>query len=106
MVVAVYTADDGNDYKIRMDASNATAAGNPTYDGDPVLPDLPRSVKPRYRLLRSPNSGRSRKIICGNTADSLWTGGVGTTESIFDFATNANANFVLQGRVGEKIRAV
>jgi hypothetical protein len=106
MNTVVYGADNGTDYKIRMDGSNATIAGMATYDGDPVLADLPRSIQMRYRLIKNPNNGRYRKIWCGNVGDTLWTAAAGTVQAIFDYYTNASADYTMQGRVGEKTRAI
>lgn len=102
----VYTDDDGNDWKLRMDASNAAISGMAAYDGDPVLEDLPRAKVPRYRLLRNPNNGRYRKIIAGDTSHAFWTSGMGTVQAIFDYYTNASANYTLRGKVGERTRAL
>jgi hypothetical protein len=102
----VYIDDLGVSYKVRVDASNAVITGMAAYDGDPVLADLPRSKKMRYRLIKHPANGRYRKLWCGDVADGAWTDGVGTVQAIFDYYTNASANYTLQGRVGEKTRAV
>jgi len=106
MGTVVYVADNGTSYKIRMDASNATIAGMSTYTGDPVLADLPRSIHMRYRLIKNPSNGRYRKIWCGAVGDGLWTDAAGTVQAIFDYYTNASANYTMQGRVGEKTRAI
>lgn len=106
MGTVLYIADDATVYKIRMDASNATIAGMATFDPATPHADLPRSIKPRYRLLRNPNNGRYRKIVAGDVTDSLWTSAAGTVQALFDYYTNASADYTMQGKVGEVLRAV
>jgi hypothetical protein len=103
----VYVADDTTEYWGRFDASNSVIAGMTVYDGTNAAGGrIPKGLFPRKRYLRHPSSGRERSIVCGNTGDSLWTGAVGTVQALFDFGTNASADYTLAGRTGEKMKAI
>jgi hypothetical protein len=98
MQVVDYVSDNGNTYRIRVDASNAAAAGlAATTTGI----DKPGSLRPRYILAAHPDTGRQRKIIV-NPTSGLWTGALNTI-SLPDFdATMAATNYAIMGRIGEK----
>lgn len=94
-----YVSDDGETYRLRMDASNATAAGNTAAT---VPNHMPSGYVPRYVLATHPTTGRERKIIIGSAANALFVGG--TTITIEEYAgthSTAAAHAVLS-RVGEK----
>lgn len=99
MAHIVYNSDNGIAYQMRMDASNAAAVG-----GEPATdePDLPGHTHPRYLLARHPTSGRERRISCPDPANALWTGPAGATISLIDYNTNASANYIVAGRIGER----
>jgi len=102
----VYTDDLAVVYWLRMDASNAAIAGMDAYDGTNAAGGrLPKGIFPRKRYLKHPTNGRERSIICGDTGAALWTGAEGTVQALFDYGTNASANYTLAGRTGERRRS-
>jgi hypothetical protein len=101
----VYTADDAVAYWTKMDVSNATIAGMVAYDGTNAAGGrLPKGLFPRVRYLRHPTTGRERSIICGDVTAALWTSAAGTVQALFDYGSNASANYTLAGRTGERVR--
>jgi hypothetical protein len=99
MEKVVYTSDDGVDYVIKQDATNAAAAGNSGGTGNP---NLPGPYHPRYILAAHPTTGRERKIVIGDPANALWVGGTSTI-SLPDFgAAMAATTFNVRGRIGER----
>ena len=102
----LYVSDDGNVYWGRFDVSNSAIASMTAYDGTNASDGaLPRNVRPRRRYLKHPTSGRERAIICGDSSAGTWTDPVGTVQAMFAYEANASANYTLQGRTGEKMRA-
>jgi hypothetical protein len=97
----VYGSDDGNDYRVKLDASNATAIAAVVSDGS--QPDLPKRTRPRYILAQHPTSGQQRKIIVPDTAALQWPASGGTL-SLVDTSVHPSVMtaYVLKGRVGEK----
>lgn len=94
-----YTSDDGVTYRMRQDASNATAASNVAAG---ALPDMPKRYRPRHILAAHPTSGRERRIPVGDPGNALWVGGTSTI-SLPDFnAAMAATAFVVKGRIGER----
>jgi hypothetical protein len=95
-----YVSDDGNSYRVKMDASNATAAGN-----EPATSTvrLPTGYRPRYVLATHPTTGRQRKIVVCDPGVALWTGSVATI-SIEEFSgTHSTAMaHAVYSRVGER----
>ena len=94
-----YVSDDGNTYRVRMDAGNATAVGNAAAS---VTAHLPSGYVPRYILATHPTTGRERKLIIGAADNALFVSG--TTVTIEEYAgthSTAAAHPVLS-RVGEK----
>lgn len=98
MLTVDYVSDDTNTYKLRVDQSNAAAAGLvATATGI----NKPGNLEPRYILAAHPVTGRQRKIIV-NPDSQLWIGGLGTI-SLPDFdAAMAATNYKIMGRIGEK----
>lgn len=95
-----YVSDDAAAYRLRMDASNAAAAGNaaatsPTH--------LPSGYQPRYVLATHPVTGRERKIVICDPANPLWVGGTNTiTIEEFSGAHSTSLAHAILSRVGEK----
>jgi len=95
-----YVSDDGNSYRLKMDASNAAAAGNePASSGV----RLPTGYRPRYVLASHPTNGRQRKIVITDPATAVWTGSVATI-TLTDFGTTPSTQLAhaIYSRVGEK----
>jgi hypothetical protein len=95
-----YLSDDGSAYRVRMDASNATAAGNAAATS---TVHVPSGYQPRYVLATHPTTGRERRIIICDPANALWVGGTSTItlEEYSGTHSTAAAHAVLS-RVGEK----
>ena len=95
-----YVSDDGSTYRVRMDASNAAAAGNIAATS---TVHTPSGYVPRYILATHPTTGRERKIVIGDPANALWVGGTSTItlEEYFGTHSTAQAHAVLS-RVGER----
>lgn len=95
-----YLSDDGNGYRLKMDASNAAAAGNAAASS---VARLPSGYRPRYVLATHPTTGRQRKIVICDPADALWVGGTATI-SIEEFsgAHSATVAHPVYSRVGER----
>lgn len=62
-----YTSDDGNDYAMFADTSNATVVGDGLYTGTPPLRPLPKGYEPRGLVCKAAN-GSSRFIPLSTTA--------------------------------------
>jgi hypothetical protein len=103
----VYTTDAGTQYLVRLDESNAVAAGFPVADAAAIaLPALPNRVKMRYVNCRS-DTGISRKIFCPLVTSPLWTGATRTVDLIvITGLTGAAKPFTISSRIGEKERYI
>jgi hypothetical protein len=93
----VYTRDDGTDYKIRQDVSNATAVGNVAATTEP---HLPAGYHPRY-IWAEKSTGERRKIPVSDVSSDIWTG-VTATINLYVEGTAAAVAFDIRGRVGER----
>lgn len=92
-----YTSDDGVVYAVKMDESNAVAAGftpNAT-----VIPTLPRGVEMRHLNLQSSTTVRKKKLPVPTAASLLWTG---ATSSIALATIDGEETFVTQSFIGER----
>lgn len=101
----IYTADNGKNYIVRLDESNAEAGGFDDYTGETDISALPVGFRMRYANVVEPVSGAKRQIPIGKTSADIWTG---TAISILLFlvgvATPGNAAFTVSGLVGEAVR--
>jgi hypothetical protein len=95
-----YISDDGSDYRVKMDSSNATDAGNIAATSSVHLPG---GYHPRYILATHPTTSRERKIVIGDPANDLWVGGDSSID-LWDFTTNPSAHVAhaVLSRVGER----
>lgn len=95
-----YVSDDGETYRLRMDASNATAVGNATAS---VTAHLPGGYRPRYVLATHPTTGRERKLVIGDPTNALFVGGTSSV-SIEEFSGthSATVSHAVLSRVGER----
>jgi hypothetical protein len=95
-----YISDDAAHYRLRMDASNAAAAGNAAATS---AIHLPGGYQPRYVLATHPTTGRERKIVICDPASALWVGGTNTiTLEEFSGAHSTSMAHAILSRVGEK----
>lgn len=100
-----YVSDDGQTYRVRLDAGNAAAGGFEASDN--TEPALPSGYEMRYVWAQEPDDGARRKIhvadvdtVTPSTGGNIWDGTT-TTLSLPNFATMANDTFDIRGRVGE-----
>jgi hypothetical protein len=95
-----YTSDDGTVYRLKMDLSNATAAGNPTATSSLHLPG---GYEPRHVNASHPTSGRERRIVISDPGSGLWVGGTNVI-TLTDFSTTPSQQtaYNVLSRVGEK----
>lgn len=94
-----YISDDGNTYRLRMDASNATAVGNVPATS---VTHLPGGYQPRYILATHPTTGAERKLVIGDPANALFVSGSTITIEEFSGAHSTSAAHAVLSRVGEK----
>lgn len=95
-----YVSDDGSTYRVKMDASNAAAAGN---DAATSTVHLPGGYHPRYVLATHPTTGRERKIVIGDPTNALFVGGTSTiTIEEFSGTHSASVAHAVLSRVGER----
>jgi hypothetical protein len=94
-----YTSDNGQVYKLRLDASNAAAGGLPAWAAGI---DPPKKMRPRYLLAAHPTTGRQRKIVV-NPDNALWTDNLPLTIQLPDFGNAMQATaYKVQARIGER----
>lgn len=95
-----YISDDTGHYRVKMDSSNATDAGN---DPATVATHLPGGYHARYINASHPTTGAERQIVIGDPANPLWVGG-DINIDLWDFSTNPSAHvaYNVLSRVGEK----
>jgi hypothetical protein len=95
-----YQSDDGSPYRIKMDSSNATDAGN--IDATSAV-HLPGGYHPRYILATNPATSRERRVVIGDPANPLFVGGTSTI-TLWDFSTNPSTHLAhtVLSRVGER----
>lgn len=92
-----YTSDNGVTYKVKVDKSNALAAGmtpNAT-----AIPILPRGFEMRHVNMQSTTTVRKRKLAIPTVASLFWTGATAST----DLATiDGDETFATQSFIGER----
>jgi hypothetical protein len=95
-----YTSDDGNDYRIAMDASNAAAV---SAVANPGPTNKPGRLKPRYILCKHPTSGRERAITVTDPSIAVWLG-TSDTISLVDVSVfpSVSTAYNVLGRIGER----
>lgn len=92
-----YISDDGNNYKLKLDSSNATTVGGvaATTEGW-----YQKGWVPRYLLAENATYGK-RKVVCPDPTDAHWVGGTATLAlEVVSVATPPT--FTISGRFGEK----
>jgi hypothetical protein len=94
-----YISDNGVTYVVPLDASNGVAVGNPAGSS---LVAKPGRTKMRYVLASHPTTGRERRIVICDPANTIWVGGTNVIQ-LPDFnAAMAATPFVVRGRIGER----
>lgn len=99
----VYNSDDGNAYKMKLDASNAQATGGQAADGTELV--YPRGWYPRYLLAQRVDEDTGavtrRKVPCPVLNHATWLGTQNTID--LQVASSLTAvTFDITGRFGEK----
>lgn len=95
-----YVSDDGATYRVKLDASNAAAAGMVAAT---VSAHLPGGYHPRYVNASHPATGKERRIVIPTAGNALFVGG-SSTITLEDFSTSPSAPvaFNVLSRVGER----
>lgn len=101
--VFVYTTDAGDRYLVKLDESNATAAGFPqAVTADLTLPVLPNRIKMRVVNCVS-ETGIRRRIQVPTVTSDLWTGATRTVGLLVVTGLNGSeVTFTISSRTGEK----
>jgi hypothetical protein len=104
-----YHSDDGNDYRVRIDASNA-AVTNTGFSGTTGRVNLPPGYQMRHVWAvdhdttdgRTPTGAR-RKIYCGTATATVWTGG-DTSIDLPDYSVSPSevVAWTVESYVGEQ----
>jgi hypothetical protein len=93
----VYTSDDGNDYKVKLDSSNTSSVGGAAATAEPWYP---KGWVTRKILCSNATYGR-RSITAPDPADAHWVGGTNTVAlQVAGVATSPT--FDITARIGEK----
>lgn len=101
--VFVYTTDAGGRYLVKLDESNATAAGFPqAVSADGNLPVLPGRIKMRVVNCVS-ETGIRRRIPVPTVTSDLWKGTTRTIGLIVVTGlTGSEVTFTVSSRTGER----
>jgi hypothetical protein len=102
-VLAVYSSDDGTDYRVRMPAWEGTLQTVGTVS---TQPPLPRGYRRRKRFYRVTATGREGSITVLNSGHALWTDPVGTAISIPTLGSGTATASTLAGATGERRKTV
>jgi len=96
-----YVSDDGNTYSVKLDISNALAAGNTP---DSTSPGIRHGYHPRYVLASHPTTGAERKIVIGEADNAIFVGPDASTIALVDFGStpSVTTTYNVRSRVGEK----
>ena len=110
---AVYTADDGNEYAVRLptwEYAVTNAAADDLQNGSVAsgLPGLPKGVRRRKRYYVITATGKEGSITALRSNQSLWTSPVGDPLEVplFGAAAPGSNNATLRGRTGERTKAI
>jgi hypothetical protein len=94
-----YVSDDGNTYRMKMDASNATAMGNSASTNNVHLPP---NYRARYVLAIHPTTGRTRKLVASTPDNAIFVGTSTVTIEEFAGAHSTAAAHAVKSRIGER----
>jgi len=93
----VYVSDDGNSYKLKMDASNAAVGGGVAATTET---EYRRGWYPRYILAES-SAGKRRKVPICDPASGVWTGATATV-ALEEVGVTGTVTYTVTGRFGEQ----
>lgn len=98
MCTVQYTDDSGNHFSTRADKATIEVAGQAAKLGAVVvssstLPALPKSLKPRYVMMRGATSDAVRKVVCYTKDAPLYASGGNLTMETFRGADGATEVF-------------
>jgi hypothetical protein len=102
-VLAVYSSDDGDDYRVRMPAWEGALQ---TVGTVTTQPGLPRGYRRRKRYYRVTATGREGTITVLSVGHALWTDPVGTAVTIPTLGSGTATACTLQGATGERRKTV
>jgi hypothetical protein len=95
-----YHSDNGTTYRILKPnwqntiASNAAATSTNT---------KPAGLRPRYRMLQDPSTGREHKVTVCQITSTAWTAGLGASAGNIVVADGSTVTGALyMGRIGER----
>jgi hypothetical protein len=91
-----YKSDDGNTYKVKLDASNTTSMGGTTATATNWYP---RGWQLRYVLCENATHGR-RKVAAPDVTDSHWL--ANDTLPLEVVGSVLAVDFTITARIGEK----
>lgn len=104
MSAVVYTAEDGNTYKIRIAGWAATLQ---SATAATTQASLPKGVRPRHRYFRITATGREGRFVVCDPANAHWTDPAGTAVTVeTGVYGSAGIAGTLQGRTGERDKAI
>lgn len=101
----VYTTDAGDTFGLNMDESNGEVVTNTDYApliDDGIIYALPRNVRPRSALYRSPDGRSTRRIVVTDPAATIAT--LPTSFVVQAIDGNPAFQLELQSFRGEEIR--
>ena len=100
---AVYHSDDGNAYAIRLPSWEAALQ---TVTSPTTEPPLPKGYRRRKRFYRINGTGKEGSVTVCSSSDTLYTNAFGTAVSIPVLGSGTAAASTLQGRTGERDKAI
>lgn len=100
-----YSSDDGQDYLVRLDDSNAALLGGVAI-APGSLPSPPNGYDLRYLYVEHPASHQRRKLPAPDSSDGHWTGGSPTVTMHWQEGDAGTVAAIIRGRVGERRRSL
>lgn len=95
----LYVSDDTNQYRVRMDASNAALGG--FLADDATKPDYPKRWRMRFAWCERASDGNRRKLPISDVTSDTWKL-AGQTVSLFVEGTASPVTYNVLGKIGEK----
>ena len=99
----VYVSDDGGQFAVSLDASNAKIAGFGfvAYVGNPTLYRQPIGLRLRALLVVEPEKQIKRYLPVGNTTCAAWLGQIQTV-TLIDYSDLSEATFEVIRKIPER----
>lgn len=98
-----YLSDDGNEYAVELDSSNASLSGFGLlpYLGNPILTRQPLGMRLRSLTAIEPDQGLRRRLVVGKPDCPAWLGQVQTV-TLIDYNDLSDAPFEIVARIPER----